>query len=393
MRHLIISILCITTSLFSYAMTFNEIVHHVASNNPSLAVSIAQGDAEITSMKSENNLPDPEIGFEHKWGKEGTKWGVGVSQGFEWPGVYSSRKKAIDNASLAIEWLNKANYLEKLVEIKLLLIDIINVRKQLTLVKQLDQQMDSLISKYEKGKSLGEVSILDINKLNIEKISLSRQIKSLNNQYLVLESNLLKENGGNDISPILASLNNYPDEVILSEDKYEQLLKEYDPQIKQYSLMAKTQELNAQSAKLSKLPGFSLGYKLENELGNYFNGFSIGVSIPLFSKKHKVEAIAATQKAINLQNNAFEIERMTQLKVQRSNAIALYQEMLYYKPILENHDNINLLKKALDGGQISLITYIQEVNFFLEAQQNYIDVEYRYFQALASLNRYTLLEK
>ena len=172
MRHLIISILCITTSLFSYAMTFNEIVHHVASNNPSLAVSIAQGDAEIISMKSENNLPDPEIGFEHKWGKEGTKWGVGVSQGFEWPGIYSSRKKAIDNASLAIEWLNKANYLEKLVEIKLLLIDIINVRKQLTLVKQLDQQMDSLISKYEKGKSLGEVSILDINKLNIEKISL-----------------------------------------------------------------------------------------------------------------------------------------------------------------------------------------------------------------------------
>jgi outer membrane protein TolC len=143
---------------------------------------------------------------------------------------------------------------------------------------------------------------------------------------------------------------------------------------------------------LSKYPGFSLGYKLENELGNYFNGFSIGLTIPLFSQRHKVEAVSATQKAINLQNSAFEIERLCQLKVQRANAIALYQEMLEYKPILENHNNINLLKKALDGGQINLITYIQEVNFFLEAQQDYIDVEYRYHQALASLNRYALLE-
>ncbi len=374
------------------AMTFNEILHHIASNNPSLAVSEAEGNAELIAMKSENNLPNPEIEFDHKWGKEGSKWGIGVSQGFEWPGVYSSRKEAIENTSIALEWVNKVNYLDKLVEIKLLLIDIINVRKQLALVQQLDQQTDSLIAKYEKSKLEGEATILDLNKLNIEKISLSRQINSLNNQYLTLESNLIKENGGKDVSSILTSLMDYPDEVILSEEKYEQLLMEHDPQIKQYSHMAKAQEQNAKSAQLNKFPGFSLGYKLENELGTYFNGFSIGVTIPLFSQKHKVEAITATQKAINLQNNAFEIERLSQLKVQRANAINLYQEMLEYKPVLENHNNINLLKKALDGGQINLITYIQEVNFFLEAQQNFIDVEYRYYQALASLNRYALLD-
>ena len=81
------------------------------------------------------------------------------------------------------------------------------------------------------------------------------------------------------------------------------------------------------------------------------------------------------------------------MKLQRNKAIALYQELQQYRPMLENQDNITLLKKALDGGQINLITYIQEVNFFLEAQQNYIDVEYRYYQALTFLNRYTLLEK
>jgi hypothetical protein len=84
---------------------------------------------------------------------------------------------------------------------------------------------------------------------------------------------------------------------------------------------------------------------------------------------------------------------LAQIKVQRSNAISLYNELEQLRPTLENNDNILLLKKALDGGQISLITYIQEVNFFLEAQKNYLDVEYNYYQLLASLNKYTLLVK
>ena len=112
-----------------------------------------------------------------------------------------------------------------------------------------------------------------------------------------------------------------------------------------------------------------------------------------FSQRHKTAAIKASQAAIALQSNEFEIGRLAQLNVQRENAISLYQEIEAYRPTLENQDNITLLKKALDGGQINLITYIQEVNFFLEAQQNYLDIEYRYHKALANLNRYRLLEK
>lgn len=393
MKRIKILFAVIIITINAQAKSFDEILHEIAANNPILASSVAQNEAEVNTLKSENNLPDPAIDFEHKWGKEGRKWGVGVSQSIEWPGVYSTRNEAIKSASQAIEFLNKANYLDKLVEVKLLLIDIINVRKQLALVNQLDAQMNSLTLKYQHGLKHGEVTKLDINKLKIEKIAISREIKSLNNQLEMLKASLINENGGNDISLIISSLNNYPNEIILPEEKYEELLREFDPQIAQYRSMAKTYELNAKVIKMSKHPGFSLGYKLENELGNYFNGFSIGISVPVFSQKHKSDAISASQKALTLQNKAFEIERLAQLKAQRSNAIALYQEMEEYRPTLECHDNLTLLKKALDGGQISLITYIQEVNFFLEAQQNYLNVEYRYFQILATLNKYALLDK
>ena len=372
------------------AMTFDEILTTVANNNPTLASDKAIGNAEILSMKSDNNLPDPEVDFDHKWGGGGTKWGIGVKQNFEWPQIYSTRKNAINSASEAIEHLNNVNRLNKIIEIKTILIDIINARKQLALYQRLDAQMDSLAAKYELGRKRGEVTKLDINKIKIEKISITREIKSLKTQLQEFEASLLNENGGKDITEILASLNNYPDEIILSEENYIQLIKENDPQLIQYSLMAKSQEQNAKVIEMSKRPSFSLGYKLENELGTYFNGFSIGISLPIFSHKHKYEANIANIEAIKFQREEYEIEQLSKLKAQRANALALYQELEQYRPTLENQDNIGLLKKALDGGQINLITYIQEVNFFIEAQKNYLNVEYRYYKELALLNRYKL---
>ena len=119
---------------------------------------------------------------------------------------------------------------------------------------------------------------------------------------------------------------------------------------------------------------------------------SIGVkSIPLFSHKHKSAANLAGQNVIVLQRNEFEIEQISAIKAQRNKTLALFQELEQYRPTLENQDNIGLLKKALDGGQINLITYIQEVNFFIDAQKNYLDVEYSYYSELAILNKYNLI--
>lgn len=392
MKHIFIFFSILALALTnSYAMTFGDILSSIANNNPSLATQKAIGNAEIMSIKSSNNLPDPEIGFEHKWGYVGTKWGIGITQNFEWPQIYSSRKKAINCTSEAINYQNKVNRLDKLLEIKLILIDIVNVRKQLALIEKVDVQMDSLAAKYERGRQYGEVTKLDINKINVEKVSISREIKSLKNQLIDLEAKLLNENGGKDISEILNSLNNYPEEAILPEETYIQIIKENDPQLIQYSLWAKSLEQNAQVIDMSKRPGFSIGYKLENELGTYFNGFSIGISIPLFSHKHKSAANHAGQNVIVLQRNEFEIEQISAIKAQRNKTLALFQELEQYRPTLENQDNIGLLKKALDGGQINLITYIQEVNFFIDAQKNYLDVEYSYYSELAILNKYNLI--
>ena len=50
-----------------------------------------------------------------------------------------------------------------------------------------------------------------------------------------------------------------------------------------------------------------------------------------------------------------------------------------------------MLQKALEGGQISLLDYLLELRYFLEAQQTLLDLEFEYNTLMTDLNKYQLL--
>ena len=67
------------------------------------------------------------------------------------------------------------------------------------------------------------------------------------------------------------------------------------------------------------------------------------------------------------------------------------EQLKGYRDALEKCNNIEILDKALYGGQISLINYLLELRYFIEAQNALIDIEYDYNSILTDLNRYTNL--
>ncbi len=385
-----ILLLCIGCMLTINAQNYDELLKTVVSNNPELAAFEASAKSEILSMKSENNLPDPEVGFDHQWGKVGNKWSIGISQGFEWPGVYHARNKAIKTTSQAMEFLNKSNYNDKMLEAKLLFIDIVNVRKNIALTNEVIEHMTQLKAKYHEGYKLGEVNLLDVNKIDIEYIAVSRKFNDLKNQLEVLKSSLLALNGGNDCSEILSCLNEYPQDKLLSENDYTTLIKENNPLLSYNSLIAQAQTYSVKVSKLSQLPSFSLGYVHNYELGERFNGLKVGITLPFFAQRNKLKAAQSLQESYDKQTISIEISQLTKMYSDRANLLALSCEIENYRPIFEDSNNLALLKKALDGGEISLLNYLQEVNYFLSARQDYMNVVYQYHYALARLNRYTL---
>ncbi|WP_289860307.1 TolC family protein, partial [uncultured Muribaculum sp.] len=83
----------LTISLSAQAQNFDQLLNSVLSNNQAVASSRYANESELLNLKSENNLPDPEVEVEYQWGRHevGDKFDINVSQGFDWPGVYRAR--------------------------------------------------------------------------------------------------------------------------------------------------------------------------------------------------------------------------------------------------------------------------------------------------------------
>lgn len=377
-----------------YASDINDLVKKVIANNRTITVTELSNKSEIEGLRSENNLQDPEIGLEHQWGMHniGNKWSVSISQSFDWPSVYSARKDAIRQSEEAMSRMYLQVALDKMLEIKLTMLDIINAKQNIILAERIMEYYNQLRETVKKGVDMGEMTRLDLNKLDIECARISSKLVALNRSLNESVTSLEALNGGHDCNDIISSLVSYPDDVIKSEDYYVTAIETYDPTISYNRSKIESSLSMAKAARRSRMPGFSVGYGYEYELGERFNILSLGITLPLFSHRHKSKAAEYEALATENENESLLIDGVAQMKADRNNALLLIKEIDCYRPSFEREDNMALLKKAYDGGQINLITFIQEMDYFLSARQEFQDMIYRYNIVMAKLNRYSLLD-
>lgn len=392
-RTLLILALALSATIANAQNDYNDLLLQVASNNLGLKSSIDKMNSELLQLRSENNLPDPEVDFDYKWGQKGAgnRFGGSISQSFDWPGVYRARGKAINNASIATTTLAVSNYVDKMLELKNLFIDIINTKKALALQTKNLNILDSLMSKYQDGARNGEFTRFDLSKIRLSRLTAARAYSSTKAQLEALESSLTSANGGKDCSAIMDKLKDYPQETLLAEQAYTSMVEQHDPLLKYNSYMLQSQSDMARASKLSRMPSFSLGYVYENEEGASFNGFSISMTLPFFSNKHKAKASEMLVKAYNSDMLAVKIDRETAMHADYAKACSLQKRLTEYKSVLDSGEYLDLLKKSLDGGEMSLLDYLREVNYYLDESAQMLSIEYELHQTLARLNRYELI--
>ncbi len=54
----------------------------------------------------------------------------------------------------------------------------------------------------------------------------------------------------------------------------------------------------------------------------------------------------------------------------------------------DGSDYLRLLRKSFDGGQMPLIVYLYEVNYYIEARSTYIDLLHQHTLSMLSLSRF-----
>lgn len=391
-KKIYISIVLLLSIVNVYAITVDEILNIIANNNLSLQASNEECKSMIYNIKSYNNLSDPEVGFEYHSGSniEGNKYGISVTQNIDWPSLYISRAKANKFRMSAAEAKLISDRLNILHEAKQLCMQIINLNRKVENQTLVHNNISQLYEEYEKGFQYGEISILDINKLKVELLNTKRELDQLIAQRNADIEKLYGLNGKTVIDGVNL-LTVYPNQSLESKETYLGQVVTLDPEVQciEYNKEATRKEVS--SAKMGWLPNLSVGYRYTNELGSKFNGVAVGVSVPIFSNRNKVNATKSELLTSEYNQQSIIALKESQIKAYFEHIVTLQSQINSYKKVLDDNNNQLMLKKALDGGQITLLNYLLELRYFLEAKQTLLDLEYEYNSTLTSLNKYSLL--
>lgn len=366
----------------------SRVVSAIVDNNPELKSERELIIAQSFDDSDANALSDPQVDFSRVWGAHGigNKLQLDVSQSFDWPGLYRTRSKAAAAGRNAAELLAKWSELQLALDAKTLLVELVYVRKQLSLAVDMQNTITRLGDAMEFAYKHGEATELAVRKIAIEKYKQTSDIDEIKvREAQICESlQALSPNVRLDLSDIAQ----YPIEKILTLEQYINQIEELDPEVGAARASIDMEMLNEKIARQSRFPGFSVGYQHQAEMGDFFNGFTVGVALPVFQNR-KARSAALSRK-IAAEEGATAILAKKRAEIQASICeLQLWAKQVEdYAQIFGDNVYLTLLEKAYKGGELSLHEYLSEMQYYNEVTQTYLDAEFNYMQALISLNKY-----
>ncbi len=380
---IMLPVLCAQTSI-------DSILQSIEQNNKELQANGHLTEAQKLTDKTDNNLPDPAVSYSYTYGSPeelGKSGELTVTQGFDFPSVYGTRNK-----------LNKlkANTLDKqfavtrrdiLLRAKELCLDLILLNQENALFKERQKNAETLAQVFDKRLRTGDANLLETNKIKMELMKVQADLATNETARIAASQELTAMNGNHPIAftetsyaPVaeLGSFEAVRQEVISNELTLQSLESESQAARKQITV-----------DKSGWLPKLEVGYRRNTGIGEQFNGFIVGGSLPLFSNKNKVKAAKAQALSADLQKENAQQQAEATLA-------ALYNEAIKVRNTMKAYDlqllkaNAGLLKKALDSRQISITEYFTEIESSIQTHLDYMQLENRYQKIIGRIYKNNL---
>lgn len=367
------------------SLSREQAIEQIKEHNLRLKALAEQHKSEATALSVAGRFSSqPEVEFEHLWGPDSNrKWNVGVAQSFDWPGVYRRRAKEAKARIGAFEYLYQAEAREVALEAALTIDNAIYVHKQIELNERLIAGVTKIKDKVSEAYKHGQVTLLDVKKLDFELYTMTAKRAVLNQQMDVLKEQLAALNGGNDLD---VDLTGYMPRPLLSLEQYLSLAVENNPSVKAAMQNAEAARLASRTASAERLPGFSLGYRHAYEEHTHFNGLAVGISIPVFTNKAAANAADIQARSLGFEASEAAAAAKSKVKAAYADATRRAGTLREMSKVVLDNTYPDLLLMAYNGGQINVITYLQELSYFESAQTELLAAEYAYVTNLTTLH-------
>ncbi len=364
----------------------DDILKEVEVNNATLEALRKTADAEKLDNKTGIYLSDPEVDFGYLWGKPvpiGNRVDFSAMQLLDIPTISGMRNRLADKQNISVEWQYRVERMNILLEAKLLCLDLIYYN---SLKRELETRLlyaQNIAYIYQIRLSEGDANSLDYNKAQLNLTTIKGEFARVEVERKALLSELIRLNGGVELS--------------LTNDSYEAKLLPTDfnewylqaEQQNPYLAYAKQEiEVNQALVDISRagnLPSIKAGFVSERIAGEHFQGLQVGLTIPLWENRNRVAMAKASVIAAEARQNDGAQKYYNQIKAQYERALGLNAIVQDYKSLLNNSPNPELLKKALDLGEISLLEYFTELSLFYNLVEVSLEAERDFQQAVALL--------
>lgn len=372
--------------------SIEEVLRSVEANNKELQANRQMVTAQKLEAKLDNNLPDPSVSYTHQYGN---KEGMGIqgelvaSQSFDFPTVYVQKNKLSKAKGEGFDRQSAEIRQQILLQAKEVCLDLVLLNQQKNLLDIRRQNAEQLSALYETRLQNGDANVLEVNKINLELLNAKNEARMNEAARIAKLHELAMLNGGIEI--------NFTDTAYLP---VENPLSFVD--LKQEAIPANRQLLSLQSEKAAalrqlsvskslNLPGFELGYRLNTATGGErFNGFLVGISIPLFSNRNHVKQAKAQSLYTDLQLESATATIESDLLRLYNQSVALKTSIDEYSEVLKSQNNLALLNKAIQAGQISMIEYFVDVATLYQSMQNHMQLQNEYQKVIAQLYKFKL---
>jgi outer membrane protein TolC len=370
---------------------FEKVLSEIERNNKSIVAEKQYWEAQKLSYKTGLNPENPKVDYEHLPGTPegaGTQKDFSVTQGFDFPTSYG-KKRSVSEEQIAQSDLQFTVFRQQiLLEAKLACIDYV-YRKRLQ--AQFDKRLENantLLEAITRKTDQGESNILDLNKIKLLQLEVKNQAELNATELKTLQHRLDEFNGGVavDLSQI-----EYP--VVPSLPPFEtldSLIESNDPIVK---TVKQEREINRKQVGLTRsltLPKFEGGYHQQSILGQKYQGFHVGMTIPLWENKNKVKTEQARLMLSEYQITEHRTKHYFENKQLYEQYLHWQKTFAEYQTILTSANNEQLLNKAFQAGELSLIEYLMEVRYFYDAVARNIEAEKELQRSIGELYRFQL---
>lgn len=388
MKTIFISILAVFASISLYAQNnVNSVLTTIEENNTTLKALRETAEAQKLGNRTGIYLANPEVGFNYLWGKPGdigNRTDINVKQVFDIPTITGMKSKVANEQNNLIEWQYKSDRMNILLEAKQYCIELIyyNALKQ-----ELDIRLkhaETIAKGYKDRLDRGDANQLEYNKVQLNLAAVQGEISRVEVEQNALLSQLKRLNGGTSVT----FEDNRYSEISLPLD-FDQWFAQAAQKNPVLAYVEQEIELSKRQVSLSKamgLPTFSAGYTSEKEVGQQFQGLTLGISIPLWENKNRVKQAKAAVSAAETRQTDSKQQFYSQLQILYNRTYGLKNTADKYRKSLLTLNSTDLLGKALNAGEISLLDYIVEIGLYYNTITQALEAERDYQKAFAELS-------